>query len=260
VLGLSTIPVRFSRRQLLLLHSGIRSVVDQYRRLQLSTRSSLQLARVVGRSRHRGEYDESVMSALMAESECFTRALRGGQRSYRFRRDALDLSFLMFGLRIRRRTSKEDLPGLGRTLERLRKRAQRKAIGELGQGEYQLRARRWKQMLQWLRSTLFPGRAGQRVANPLLRHRLRLVNQLVERANVRLNAESVAVDEALVRQLVRRALRYVRRHRTTFGIPYLLKNPRFADDYLSDFVAKSIRKMKTLAVQGEHNGNSREHR
>lgn len=126
-----------------------------------------------------------------------------------------------------------------RRLEKYRKRAKRKHICRRGSADYAAVARRWRNMVRWIRVHLLC-RCGARPASYPQRLLRTIVAECHRHALAGLADAGRTVPDSLVRKYVRLALRYGRRGRIAFGPASLARRDDYARSYLAEFILARV--------------------
>jgi hypothetical protein len=248
--NLPQLGLRFPRRQIVTFSSALGIIVGRYRQESISGSS---IRRVLRPGPGPGLNDERLLDRVFTTHRRLLEMLaRPRQTKFRLKLDVLDLALLLFAARIGRKYSRGDSQAAPsrhtvRVLERYRKRAQREAIASLGRPAYHALRLRWASFVRWVRFNLFPGRAQTRGTGTLLRHYRRIVERLAAEAQRGLDKQGVRLKSAMVRRLVRRALRYVRRGRAPVTLRDLETIPRLAEQHLFDFILSAKRKQNSTS-------------
>ncbi len=203
----------------------------------------------------RGAYSGELMQMLLASADAVIKIRSSGGRLYDM--DPFQLAVLILGARL---AAKRVLHGHVQTtignfaqranrltarLEKYRKRSKRAFIRLHGAEQYELQEQRWLRFLRWLRVHFLDCDCMRRRRRHISRWRRVTIDQLCTLAKAELidRGETVPADPEL-RQMVRLALRYVRRGRTTYGVRDLLKDRVFGSARMANFITTRLQKRK----------------
>jgi hypothetical protein len=130
-------------------------------------------------------------------------------------------------------------------LQKYRKRSKRAFIRLHGAEQYGSQEQRWLRFLRWLRVHFLDCECMRRRRRHISRRRRVIIDQLCTQAKAELidRGDTVPADAEL-RQLVRLALRYVRRGRTKYGVRDLLKDKVFGASRMANFITARLQKRK----------------
>lgn len=246
----STLFLRASSRDRLLMLAGINPIVANYR-LGESGRRSANVARVWSSRFDPGEYSQAMMDDLLTVRERLMNL-----KSYA--RLRFDTSFQIAGCAMAVRIATKNhrhghpmpqIPKIGTAakrllnrLETLRKRAKRAELRQLGADVYRQKTEAWRRFIVWIRTHLTDCKCIPRRKVTSGRSRL-IVSTLVNWTRTELkNRRAQVPDEPELRKLVRLALRYVRRGRKGYGVRDLLDDKVFAASQLATFVTLRVEK------------------
>lgn len=230
-LSLPHVEIRFRRSALLPIQWGLGFLAQQLKICIARGRPrSGDFYRIYpdGRPKH-ATYNDELAHRLIALEETFSPDC-AGSLTPRFRLDAIDLTLLLFAVRLSgkpccswpkttiyprvKTRSRSLLP----VLERHRRRALRIWKKVSGSTAYPQFRRDWRSFNRWMRAYLISD-PSSRVWSNRQRFQKQIVNDLQELANSILRAEGLKVSQQELRKLVRVFLRRVRREReaTTIG-------------------------------------------
>jgi hypothetical protein len=132
-----------------------------------------------------------------------------------------------------------------RRLEALRKRLKRLITKTKGQHFFRELAAKWREFLKWLRLNILFCNCLIRRPDPAYRSRQRLIDSMCRVTRTELLKRRTQIpNEQIYRKLIRDALKNVRRFRTPWTAPLLLRNPHIGADWFADYIirrASSIR-------------------
>lgn len=132
-------------------------------------------------------------------------------------------------------------------LEKYRKRGKRAFIRLQGGDRYQVEEQKWQRFVRWLRVHLLDCDCLRRRRRHVSRRRKVIIDQLCTWAKAELvERGGVVPADRELRQLVRLALRYVRRGRTKYGVRDLLKNREFGAYRMANFITARVQKLERI--------------
>lgn len=241
---LPPVPLRLSALQLNAIRPGLILIINRYR----STQETCEYNYTYPYCLHPrpgfdfGDFDPDFMNIVRDLGNRFP---SGPGRSRRLQLNAIELAIFIFAARV---TAKQRRHGhlaatqtnklaaiarLLRTLERHRKRALRLIPAEV----FQDYSRRWRRLLQWIRVHLLFCSCQKFPVCSNRRYKAILEECLIYARAGLLEQQSLVPEDVRLRTLVRRALRYVRRERTEFGIHQLIADHQLARSYFTQFVS-----------------------
>ena len=203
----------------------------------------------------RGAYSDPLMRMLLALADTVGKISFGGGRLYDM--DPFQLAAMILGVRVAAQRVQHGhvqttignfdrrAKRLTGWLEKLRKRSKRAFIRLHGTEQYESQEQRWLRFLRWLRVHFLDCDCMRRRRRHVSRRRRVIIDQLCTWAKAELidRGDTVPADPEL-RQLVRLALRYVRRGRTKYGVRELLKDKVFGASRMANFITARLQKRK----------------
>jgi len=205
----------------------------------------------------RGVYSGELMQMLLALADAVMKIRSSGGRLYDM--DPFQLAAMILGVRVAAQRVQhghvETTVGnfdrrakrLTAWLEKLRKRSKRAFIRLRGSNDYELQERQWLRFVRWLRVHFLDCDCMRRRRRHISRRRRIIIDQLCVLAKAELidRGDTIPADPEL-RQLVRLALRYVQRGRTTYGVRDLLKDQVFGASRMANFITARLQKRKRV--------------
>jgi hypothetical protein len=126
-------------------------------------------------------------------------------------------------------------------LEALRKKLKRKIIKTKGQQFFRELATSWREHLKWMRLNLMVCSCPIRRPSLTYRYHQLLISDMVRVTRSELGKRGLQIpDERLFRNLIRDALKDVRRLRTTWTMPMLSRNPNVAAFWFGNYVERRL--------------------
>ncbi len=249
--------IRLADRDRQLILVGLNWIVANFRLRNQGHHAPSSLERVWASRFEPGVFHQSSMDSILALRTALSSLGVGGRLRLEtsFEIAACALAVRIALKRQRHGHVRLEIPGidtaskrlLGR-LETVRKRAKRTEVTREGLGNYQRKAREWKEFVRWLRVHI-PNCNCRRRQPTRGNHRRAMVDQLVTWTREELKGSKAQIpDDRELRRLVRLQLRYIRRGRTGFGIRDLMNDKGFAAIRLAAFVSVRTEKYANWGV------------
>jgi hypothetical protein len=248
------LPIRFSTRDVAIIAAGFTWIDAKHE--QWKSEGILPFARPDVRwlpTIDRGQYSEELMQRFLTAAHSVVEIRCIGGRLYNL--DPFQIAGLILAVRVivqRVSHGHMEAPAEALTkrathlinrLEKYRKRAKRSFLRHRSDDEYQRQEQEWRDLVPWLRSHILDCKCiWKRRIRPMRFSRL-IVKQLADWTKAELiDRKEQVPDDRKLRQLVRPALRYMRRGRTNFCVPEYMNDKVLASSRLATFITIRLEK------------------